>query len=224
MHVSDCHQCFCTSMPVAEKLTTSPTVRMTQTCNPEFQLATLCLVLNLHLKQGPCPKNNESLSHDVLHFWPVRCKPTFCFSDSLAFSNTQDVTILLLILSHFRPTTRNHWRTALPHQGSPFMECAMPLFLGVGGRRQPLNRATPSGCRRRPWPWLCHGADASAADPASLDLRFSKGPSRTPFQDHSKIDMGFGSESQRHGGIFEAFLGSPRPLKMCIMSTNRFEN
>ena len=101
--------------------------------------------------------------------------------------------------------------------------CASSSFAGDYGCAS-QNWATPSGCRRRPWPWLCHGADASAADPASLDLRFSKAPSRTPFQDHSKIDMGFGSESQRRGRIFEAFLGSPRPLKMCIMSTDRFEN
>ena len=54
---------------------------------------------------------------------------------------------------------------------------------------------------------------------------FSKGPPRTPFQDHSKIHMGFGSESQRHGVIFEAFCwGSIKPVKMCIMRTDRFEN
>ena len=86
-----------------------------------------------------------------------------------------------------------------------------------------INRATPSGCRR-PWPWLCHGADDCAADPASLDLRFSKGPPRTPFQDHSKIHMGFGSESERHGMIFEAFWGPLNPPKYVHHEHGRFEN
>ena len=50
--------------------------------------------------------------------------------------------------------------------------------------------------------------------PASLDLRFSKGPPN-PFQDHSKI---------RYGLMFEAFWVSMKPAKMCIMSTDRFED
>ena len=39
----------------------------------------------------------------------------------------------------------------------------------LGSECRNSNRTTPSDCRLRPWPWLCHGADASAADPASLE-------------------------------------------------------
>ena len=42
------------------------------------------------------------------------------------------------------------------------------------------TRATFSSFSRRPRRWLCHGASASAADPSSLDLRFSKGSPDVP--------------------------------------------
>ena len=79
-----------------------------------------------------------------------------------------------------------------------------------GGRGCPPNRATPWGCCRRPWPWLCHGADASAADPASLDLRFSKGPPRTPFQDHSKFTWVFEANPHATEGFLKRPLNPPK--------------
>ena len=125
------------------------------------------------------------------------------------------------VTSQIGPVVRfwelNGWNQCTLHCSHTALWCpaSLALFLGVGGTGSALKLGNALG-RRRPWPWLCHGADASAADPASLDLRFSKGPSRTPFQDHSKIDMGFGSESQRHGGISEAFLGSQTVLKTSL--------
>ena len=81
-----------------------------------------------------------------------------------------------------------------------------------------LNRATPSVAA----PGFSQGAEVNAADPASLDLRFSKGPSRTPFQNQAKISTRSGSKSSRHGVVFEGFWGSPKPAKICIMSTEVF--
>ena len=56
---------------------------------------------------------------------------------------------------------------------------------------------------------------------ASSDLRFFPGPSRARSRDRSKIHLRSNSESPRDGGMFEAFLGFPRTLQMCIMSTGR---
>ena len=36
------------------------------------------------------------------------------------------------------------------------------------------ERAASRGRCRRPWPWVCHGMEVNAADPASLDLPLSK--------------------------------------------------
>ena len=94
-------------------------------------------------------------------------------------------------------------------------------------RRQPLNPATPPWSRAEPVhprALALQRVAPPAPTPgarASSDLRFSPGPSRTPSRDRSKIHLRSNSESPRHGGIFEAFLGSTRTPQM---STGRFEN
>ena len=51
---------------------------------------------------------------------------------------------------------------------------------GPAPAARPKIGQRPGVAAARPWPWLCHGADANAADPASLDLRFSKGSPEPP--------------------------------------------
>ena len=101
---------------------------------------------------------------------------------------------------------------------------ALPDLMAAASAADPCfqpNRATPSGCRRRPWPWLCHRANARAA--GIIGPPFLQGappPSKTT----PKFTWVLEANPSGTEGFLKHFLGSPRPLKMCIMSTDRFEN
>ena len=65
---------------------------------------------------------------------------------------------------HFRFTA-----TQGPHECQTWKTCPGPVASGSGKSDNSGNAAAGHG------PGLCHGANASAGDPASLDLRFSPG-------------------------------------------------
>ena len=68
----------------------------------------------------------------------------------------------------FRPTCWHFMTNFLAHTQAGYVT-SFPLS------RRLFFRATPWGCCRRPWPWLCLGAEGSAADPASWEARAGGG-------------------------------------------------